>query len=363
MSKNINQIYIANPAVSMIASDLFYLGRSPYNSASDMAITWDDVISSINKVGTITTGVWQGSVIGLSYGGTGKVIVPSTGGIVWTDSDSLEVLPGTATARRMFQSGALAAPSWSTATWPTTTTVNGILYSSSNNVVGQILTGNNGVLITSPGGIPSISSILPSVVQDNITRLGTIVNIGTPLGVAFGGTGIANPTAYTIPIAQGASPYSFVGPLSNGQLLIGATGADPIPAALTAGANISITTGAGSISISSTGNMTTVEATGVTQTIAVNTRYIANNGAGVAFALPATSAIGDVFSIVGKSGVWSITQGAGQQLLVGMGSTTLGGAGSLTAADQTDSVKFVCITANTIWQVEGGPQTAGFIMA
>lgn len=50
---------------------------------------------------------------------------------------------------------------------------------------------NNGVWITSAAGVPSISSTLPNAVQDNITRLGTIVNIGAPLGAAFGGTGLS----------------------------------------------------------------------------------------------------------------------------------------------------------------------------
>lgn len=156
---------------------------------------------------------------------------------------------------------------------------------------------------------------------------------------------------------------TWLGPLTNGQIIIGSTGAIPVAASLSAGANITITPGAGTITIASSGNITWSEVTGATQAIAVSNGYIANRGGGVAFALPATSAVGDVFSIVGKSGIWSITQGAGQQLNVGTTSTTLGAAGTLTAASATDSVNFVCITANTIWQVQGAPQTSGFILA
>ena len=47
MSKNINQVFIANPASSMIGTDLFYLGRSPYGASSDYAITWTNVLASI----------------------------------------------------------------------------------------------------------------------------------------------------------------------------------------------------------------------------------------------------------------------------------------------------------------------------
>ncbi len=43
-----------------------------------------------------------------------------------------------------------------TATYPTTTTVNRVLYSSANNVIGDIATANNGVMIASNTGVPSM---------------------------------------------------------------------------------------------------------------------------------------------------------------------------------------------------------------
>ena len=45
---------------------------------------------------------------------------------------------------------------FSTATYPATTTINQLLYSSSANVIGGLSTANNGVLITSSSGVPSI---------------------------------------------------------------------------------------------------------------------------------------------------------------------------------------------------------------
>lgn len=47
MSKNINQVFISNPASSMQATDLFYLGRSPYGLTNDMAILWSNVLLSL----------------------------------------------------------------------------------------------------------------------------------------------------------------------------------------------------------------------------------------------------------------------------------------------------------------------------
>lgn len=65
---------------------------------------------------------------------------------------------------------------FSTATYPATTTANDILYSSATNVVGQITTAASGVLITSSGSVPSISSTLPAAVQGNITTVGNLGN-------------------------------------------------------------------------------------------------------------------------------------------------------------------------------------------
>lgn len=131
------------------------------------------------------------STIGLINGGTGANLTASNGGIVYSDATAMAILSGTATAGQIIRSGASAAPSWSTATYPATVAVSTILYGSSSNVVGTLATANNGVLVTSAGGVPSISSTIPSATQDNITRLGTVtvgVWNGTNIALADGGT-------------------------------------------------------------------------------------------------------------------------------------------------------------------------------
>lgn len=137
--------------------------------------------SSITTLGTITTGVWNGTVVGLTYGGTGKNLTASNGGIVYTDADSMEVLAATATARQMLQSGASGAPAWSTATYPATTTISQILYSSATNVVGGITTANNSVLATDGSGVPAMTTSLPTAVQVGVNSLnsGTSASVST----------------------------------------------------------------------------------------------------------------------------------------------------------------------------------------
>jgi len=137
------------------------------------------------------------STIGLINGGTGANLTASNGGIVYSTATAMAILSGTATANQIVLSGSNTTPAWSTATYPATTTVNQILYSSSANTIAGLATGNSGVLITSAGGVPSISSTLPSAVQANITSLGTIATgvwQGTPVALAYGGTN-ANLTA------------------------------------------------------------------------------------------------------------------------------------------------------------------------
>ena len=163
------------------------------------------VQGNITTVGTIGTGTWQGSVIALAYGGTNANLTASNGGIVYSGSSALGILAGTATANQVLLSGSSTTPAWSTATYPASTTINQLLYSSSANTIAGLATANNGVLITSSGGVPSISSTLPSAVQGNITTVGTITSgtwNGSVIGLAYGGTN-ANLTA-----VAGGSVYS-----------------------------------------------------------------------------------------------------------------------------------------------------------
>ena len=74
---------------------------------------------------------------------------------------------------------------------------------------------------------------------------------GYPLTVPHGGTGATSFTNGGILIGEGASPIQSI-PLSDGQVLIGSTGSNPVASTLTAGTGISIVSAAGSITISNT---------------------------------------------------------------------------------------------------------------
>ena len=88
--------------------------------------------------------------------------------------------------------------------------------------------------------------------SQTITGAGTFTVTGT-LNVDNGGTERSPLTQHAILVGDGTSPVQMIGPLTNGQLLVGSTGSAPVAASLTAGSGVSITPGAGSITIAATG--------------------------------------------------------------------------------------------------------------
>lgn len=179
------------------------------------------------------------------------------------------------------------------------------------------------------------------------------------IDAAHGGTGVANPTAHGIAVAEGASNFTFK-VLTDGQVLIGVTGSDPVPANLTAGAGISITNGAGTITIAGTGSgIGWNEVTGVTQAMVADTGYVVNNAGLVTLTLPTTAAFGTAITILGKgAGGWIIAQNSGQSIQVGSVASTIGVGGSVASTNRFDSIELICTTANTIWTTQGGVQGA-----
>lgn len=144
---------------------------------------------------------------------------------------------------------------------------------------------------------------------------------------------------------------------ANGQLAIGNGSSAPSISTLTAGSGISVTNGAGSITIAATGNSPWTEVTGTSQSMAVNNGYIASNAGLVTLTLPTTAAVGDEIHIAGKgAGGYLIAQNASQLIHLGNAVTTTGVAGSLASSNQWDSINLLCVTANNVWTVIGGPQ-------
>ena len=279
------------------------------------------------------------STIGLINGGTGANLTASNGGIVYSTASAMAILSGTATANQIILSGASTTPAWSTATYPAATTVNQLLYSSSANVIAGLATGNSGVLITSAGGVPSISSTLPSAVQANITATGTIASgtwNGSVIALAYGGTnanltasngGIFYSTASAAAILSGTATASL--PLLSGSSTTPSWAAISYPASATSG---------GVPYFSSTSAMASSAALGSGQ-------IVLGGGAGSA---PTTSANASI-----SSGALSL--GANASVL---GSVKMFGS---TSGDTTVKAAAVAGTAS-IFQLPATNGTSGYVL-
>lgn len=64
---------------------------------------------------------------------------------------------------------------------------NDMYYRNSSGVLTRFSAGNNGVVITSGAGVPSVSSTIPNATQDNITRLGTVTSGSLGTGAVIRG--------------------------------------------------------------------------------------------------------------------------------------------------------------------------------
>ena len=150
--------------------------------------------------------------VGLTYGGTAANLTASNGGIVYSTASALGILSGTATASQVLLSGASTTPAWSTATYPATTTVSQILYSSSANVIAGLATANSSVLVTNGSGVPSLSTTLPAHTVTTSVTVPTVYG-----GTAAGSTLTLQGTSNGSP----SSAYVLLNPAGGGNVGIG----------------------------------------------------------------------------------------------------------------------------------------------
>jgi hypothetical protein len=237
------------------------------------------------------------------YSATGDAISPipgANGAILVTDSAGVpSMLANPGATGTILQSVSGDAPSWSTATYPSSVTVNTILYASSTNVVDEITPANRATMISGTGGVPAWSASM-----------------------------------------------------ANGEIIIGASSGAPAVGSITAGTGISVTNAANSITIAVTGGgLATATISGTSQSAAVNTTYIALNASQTTLNLPSTYAVGDIIRLVGSTaniGGWVVDAPAGDTIRVNNDITTSGGTVTSPAlAGQV--IELICDVANTSW--------------
>lgn len=177
-------------------------------------------------------------------------------------------------------------------------------------------------------------------------------NITSTEGAGSISIAVTGTTDHCVQVGNASGSLTSLGAMTNGQIVIGNTGNDPDTATLTAGDGIDITNAAGSVTITNTGGgITWNEVSGATN-MAVDNGYIYNAAGAADLTLPDTAAQGSIIRVVGTgSGLFTIAQNAGEQIHFGNDDTTVGVGGSIVSRSQYNAIEIVCTTANTDWTV------------
>ena len=162
---------------------------------------------------------------------------------------------------------------------------------------GISVSGGTGAVTISNTGVLSIAGTTNQITASAATGAVTLslpatVTIGTSLTVS----GL---TANSFLYSGTAGLLTTTAAPTNGQLLIGSTGAAPVAATLTAGTAIGVTNGAGSITINNTGVTSTAAGTGISVSGATGAVTITNTGV--------TSAVGTAGNITVSAATGAVT--------------------------------------------------------
>ncbi len=359
MAKNLNQI--ATAATSILSTDKMYIARSPFGATDDRYILGSSIISQFLAAANASTGVilrsngtnfvastttfantyTAGAVLIASSSNVVSGVTTANSSVLVTSSSGIPVQSGTMTNGQMIIGSTGATPVVGTiaaGTGITVTTGAGSL------TVGLEANASTGVILRSNGSNFVAST---STFADTYTA-GAVLIAGSSNAVS----GVTTANSSVLVTSNAGIPVQS-GTLTDGQMIIGSTGATPQVATISAGSGISVTPGAGTLTIGLSGSASFVynNVTGATQTMVANAGYIANNsGSTVAFTLPSTAAIGTIMEVIGNcSGGWSIAQNASQIIHHAGTSTTAGVTGSVVTVERYDCIKLICTVTDLEW--------------
>lgn len=297
---------------ALAAADATKIGLSNFDSSSfAVAATGFVTLSTTGALKTLTGntgGAISPTANNINTVGTGSITIAGSGSTLTTQLTGLtanSVLYGLGTATiglvasgttgQVLQTNTGAAPTFSTATYPSTTTVSQILYSSSTNVVAGLATANSATLVTTNAGVPV-----------------------------------------------------FSGTMTNGQMIIGSTGATPVAGTITStGGTVAVTVGAGTLNLEvATSGFTWTDTSGAFSALKENGYFITGTATGT---LPASPSQGDTikFFVDHASQVLTIQATAGK--IIRLGSLVSSSGGTFVSTLQGDSVELTYRTSDTCW--------------
>lgn len=173
-------------------------------------------------------------------------------------------------------------------------------------------------------------------------RIGSLNILSEGLSAADLEAKLGVQTQHGLPIGEGPSnPFNWTAPLTNGEILVGKSGADPVLTTIMGAGGIFVTNGPGTITISGagTGFSWNVVSSSPKQ-MQSNNGYIATGGGLIVLQLPVSAMIGDALQVVGFGALWRVSIAGGQSihLLTSLASS------SLTSTTQFDTITLVCVS-------------------
>ena len=315
---------------------------APAGTLTGTTLASNVVTSSLTSVGTIGTGVWQGTAIGFTYGGTGQTTY-TTGDLLYASASNTlsklgigaagtvltsngtnvswsSISAGTVTSVAQSFTGGLISVSGSPITTSGTLaltvagTSGGIPYFSSGTtwassaalaanaiVIGggagaapATTTTGTGVIAAIGNNVNTTSGLATGAVTtlSSLSSIGTIATgvwNGTTIGVAYGGTGLTSYAVGDILYASGATTIAKLADVATGSVLVSggvgvapAYSATPTLTSLTAAAFYGGTGASSSLTLQSTTGI------GTTDSIAMK---VGNNGSVTALSIATTGIV------------------------------------------------------------------------
>jgi len=195
----------------------------------------------------------------------------------------------------------------------------------------------------------------PTILADGQLLIGSAVAPNVRVGTLTPGAGVTitnGPGTITVGLTGGGASIQTFTTDSGAPAVVPTVGNVNILGTL----GISVTgNGPGStVTISGTGGgLTWTRIAGAAQALAVQNGYIPTNAALTTCTLPATAALGAIIKIDGEgTGLFRVATQAGQQIHVGVLSSTVGVGGFVTATNRRDCITLRCTVANNEWIAE-----------
>jgi hypothetical protein len=211
------------------------------------------VQGNITTVGTVTSGTWNATTIAVNHGGTGQTSLTNHGVLVGAATSGITQLAAGSAGQALLSGGASADPAYSTptypsasgsagqllrsdgtnnvystSTYPNTNAINTLLYASSANVMSALATANSSILVTSAGGIPSLSGTLPFTLPVSTGGTGAVTLTGVLTGNGTSAVTASAVTQYALLVGGASNAIGSIADVAVNQVLVsGGVAANP----------------------------------------------------------------------------------------------------------------------------------------